>query len=71
MGDDTQVIDDALTVLKDIRREYPWAIQCLRILQGARDDELLLLGHTPETLRNLLKARIGAVIGDSPLKAAV
>jgi len=23
MGDDTQVIDDALTVLKDIRREYP------------------------------------------------
>jgi nucleoside 2-deoxyribosyltransferase len=30
-----------------------------------------IVWDTPETLRNLLKARIGAVIGDGPLKAAV
>lgn len=28
-----------------------------------------IVWDTPETLRNMLKARIGAVIGDGPLKA--
>lgn len=30
-----------------------------------------IVWDTPEALRNLLKARIGAVIGDGPLKATI